>query len=77
MDRVYSFFSFKYLVCVVRLAYLLSGNGISMDWTTQVRCLADTRFSLLHVVQTDSGAHPASYGMGTGFSFPGGKAAAV
>jgi hypothetical protein len=31
--------------------------------------------SLLHVVQTDSGTHPASYPMGTGGSFPGGKAA--
>jgi hypothetical protein len=32
-------------------------------------------FSLLHVVQTDSGAHPASYSMSTGGSFPGRKAA--
>jgi hypothetical protein len=31
-------------------------------------------FSLLHVVQTGSGAHPASYPMGTGGSFHGGKA---
>jgi hypothetical protein len=30
-------------------------------------------FSLLHNVQTDTGAHPASYPMGTGGSFPGGK----
>jgi hypothetical protein len=29
--------------------------------------------SLLHSVQTDSGAHPTSYSMGTGGSFPGGK----
>jgi hypothetical protein len=32
-------------------------------------------FSPLHVVQTGSGAHPASYPMGTGGPFPGGKAA--
>jgi hypothetical protein len=32
-------------------------------------------FSLLHVVQTGSGAHPASYPMGTGGSFPEGKVA--
>jgi hypothetical protein len=32
-------------------------------------------FSFLHVVQTGSGAHPASYPMGTGDSLPGGKAA--
>jgi hypothetical protein len=32
-------------------------------------------FSLRHRVQTGSGAHPASYSIGTGGSFPGGKAA--
>jgi hypothetical protein len=32
-------------------------------------------FSLHHRVQNGSGAHPASYTMGTGRSFPGGKAA--
>jgi hypothetical protein len=32
-------------------------------------------FSLHHRVQNGSGAHPASYLMGTGGSFPGGKAA--
>jgi hypothetical protein len=32
-------------------------------------------FSLLHIVQTRSGAHPASCPMGTGGSFPGCKAA--
>jgi hypothetical protein len=32
-------------------------------------------FSLLHIVQTGSGAHPTSYPMGTGGYFPGGKAA--
>jgi hypothetical protein len=34
-----------------------------------------SKFSLLHIVQTDSGSHPASYPMGTGGSFPGGKEA--
>jgi hypothetical protein len=34
-------------------------------------------FSLHHRVQTGSGAHPASYPMGTGCSFPGGKVAGV
>jgi hypothetical protein len=33
------------------------------------------RFSLLHSVQTESGAHPAFYPIGTGGSFTGGKAA--
>jgi hypothetical protein len=32
-------------------------------------------FSVLHVVQTGSGAHPASYPMGTDGSLPGDKAA--
>jgi hypothetical protein len=32
-------------------------------------------FSVLHNVQTGSGAHPASYPMGTCGSFSGGKAA--
>jgi len=32
-------------------------------------------FSLHHLVKNGSGAHPASYPMGTGGSFPGGKAA--
>jgi hypothetical protein len=32
-------------------------------------------FSLLHVVQTDSGVHQTSYPMGTEGSFSGGKAA--
>jgi hypothetical protein len=31
-------------------------------------------FSLHHRFQNGSGAHPASYPMGTGGSFPGGKA---
>jgi hypothetical protein len=33
------------------------------------------KFSLLHIVQTGSGVYPTSYKMGTGVSFPGGKAA--
>jgi hypothetical protein len=34
-------------------------------------------FSLRHRVQTGSGAHPASYPMDIGGSFPGGKAGGV
>jgi len=34
-------------------------------------------FSLHHRFQNGSGIHPASYPMGTGSSFPGGKAAGV
>jgi hypothetical protein len=45
-------------------------------WTAGVQFPAGTRdFSLLHSVQTDSRAHPASYTRRTEGSFPGGKAA--
>jgi hypothetical protein len=42
-----------------------------MGWTAKVQFLARARdFSLLHSVQTSSGAHPASYPVGVGGSFP-------
>jgi hypothetical protein len=40
-----------------------------------VRVAAESKFSLLHVVQTGSGVHATSYPMSAGGSFPGGKAA--
>jgi hypothetical protein len=46
-----------------------------MGWTTEGSKFENPYFSLLHVVQTDSGVHPASYPMGTGGSFSGVKAA--
>jgi hypothetical protein len=48
-----------------------------MGWTTMgsgFESWGEHEFSRLHV-QTGSGVHPASYPMGTGGSFPGGKAA--
>jgi hypothetical protein len=43
-----------------------------MDWLARVRFPAGAiDFSLLHVVQTGSGADPASYPMGTGALSPG------
>jgi hypothetical protein len=46
------------------------------DRVYKVRFLAGAgNFSLHHRVQYDSGAHPASYPMGSRGSFPGGKAA--
>jgi hypothetical protein len=46
------------------------------DWGSRVRFLARARnFSLHHHSQNGSGAHPASYPVGTSGSFPGGKAA--
>jgi hypothetical protein len=51
------------------------GYGLD-DWDSRVRLPAGTgNFSPHHRVQSDSGAHPASYPMGTMDSFPGSKAA--
>jgi hypothetical protein len=51
------------------------GYGLD-DRGSTVRFLAGTgNFSLHHRVLHGSGAHPASYPMGTRGSFPGGKAA--
>jgi hypothetical protein len=51
------------------------GYGLD-DWGSKVRFSAGAgNFSLHHRVQNFSGAHPASYPMGTRGSFPGGKAA--
>jgi hypothetical protein len=50
------------------------GYGLD-DRGSRVRFLAGAgNFSLHHRVQNGSGAHPASYPMGTRGSFPGGKA---
>jgi hypothetical protein len=51
------------------------GYGLD-DRGSRVRNPAEAgNFSLHHRVQNGSGAHPASYPMGTGGSLPGGKAA--
>jgi hypothetical protein len=55
--------------------------GIATDYALDdrvigIRMPAEAgNFSLRHRVQTASGAHLPSYSMGTGGSFPGGKAA--
>jgi hypothetical protein len=52
--------------------------GIATSWTAGVRFLARTRnFSLVHSVQTGFGVQPASFPMGSGGFFTGGKAAEV
>jgi hypothetical protein len=51
--------------------YRLDGRGFG------VRVLAEASFSRLPVIQTSSGAHPASYPLGTGGFFPRGKAAST
>jgi hypothetical protein len=47
--------------------------GIATGCTARVRFPAVQDLSLLHSVQTESGANPASYPVGSGGSFPGGK----
>jgi hypothetical protein len=44
------------------------------DRAIEIRSPTGADFSSNPCVQTGSGAHPASYPMGTGGSFPGGKA---
>jgi hypothetical protein len=54
----------------------LTTARLATGWTIGVRFTVGAgSLSLLHRVQTGSGLHPASYSMGTGGSFPGGKAA--
>jgi hypothetical protein len=51
-----------------------------MGWTTkgsEFESQCGQKCSLLHFVQTASEAHPASYPVGTGFFFPGAKAAGL
>jgi hypothetical protein len=52
-----------------------SSVGIATGWAVRVQLLAGQDSSLLHSVQTGSKAYPASYSMGVGGFFPGGKAA--
>jgi len=59
-------------ISILRVEQTLYYN---MGWTTMVQLLAGAQnFSLCHHVLTGSGAHPASYLMGTRSSFLGGKA---
>jgi hypothetical protein len=63
----------------LHVAILESGAGVAQsvqclttDWTTGVRSSTEERdFSSSPCVQEGSGAHPASYPMGTGGPFPG------
>jgi hypothetical protein len=53
----------------IELVYGLDDRGSRFRFPA-----GDGNFSLHHRVQTGSGAHPASYPMGTRGSFPGSKA---
>jgi hypothetical protein len=68
------YFSSKFKIRSWVSIVVLLGAGIATSWTATVRFPVEAReFSLLRRVQTYSGAHPASYPMGTGGSFPGVK----
>jgi hypothetical protein len=54
----------------IALGYGLDDRGSGVRFPA-----GDGNFSLSHRVQNGSGAHPASYPMGTRGSFPGGKSA--
>jgi hypothetical protein len=54
---------------------IVLGYGLD-DWGSRVQFrMRAGNFSCPHCVQNSSGAHPASYSMGTRGSFPRGKAA--
>jgi hypothetical protein len=74
----------KLMVLIIFLAIMKFLHSWYGDWlwAGQLRgqSLSPSRvkeISLLHVIQTGSGADLASYPMGTGDSFPGGKVAGV
>jgi hypothetical protein len=74
--RVYFNICFTYVLLRSRgsSVSIVSGYGLD-DRTIEVRSPAGAKdFSSILCVQTGSGAHPASYTMGTGGPFPGGKA---
>jgi len=57
------------------MSFIVLGYRLD-DWGFRVRFpVGAGNFSLHHCVQKGSGAHPASYPMGTSGSFPGGTAA--
>jgi hypothetical protein len=75
---MFSSCAFRKVLKIIYLTFSRSRDssvGIAMGWTAGVRFPAVKNFSLLHVVQNDSGAHPAHYPMGAGAHSPGGKAA--
>jgi hypothetical protein len=69
------YFDFSFLKSTYFKMNRESSVGISTGWMIRVRFPAVHGFTLLHGVKTGSGAHPASYPMGTRVYFSGGKAA--
>jgi hypothetical protein len=72
--RRYSSYSYLTLALDGSSVIIVSDYGLA-DRAIEVRSpTAAEDFSFRPCVQTASGAHPASYPLGTGGSFPGGKA---
>jgi hypothetical protein len=69
-DNVFTLLYFKGLDIS---AGIVLGYGLN-GWDSRVLFPAGAGNFFHHRVQTGSGAHPASYPMGTRSSFPGGKA---
>jgi hypothetical protein len=77
--------SYIYKAMEIFITYPNIGAGVAQSvwqlatgWTTEGSEFESGKFqefSPLHVVQTGTEAHPTSYQMGTGGSFPGSKAA--
>jgi hypothetical protein len=66
---------FIIVISVINILYVVGiGAGYGLDGRSSI-CRRSKRFSLLDVIQTGSGTHPASYPVGTGGSFPASKAA--
>jgi hypothetical protein len=66
------------LIFISRSWHGTVSKQLAMDWTAEASEFESQQgqeFSPLHVVQTGSKAHLASYPMGNWGSFPGGKAA--
>jgi hypothetical protein len=71
LPSILTVFSFSPEKCVgIALGYGPDDRGSRVRFPEGAR-----NFSLHHRVQNGSGAHAVSYPMGTGGSFPGGKAA--
>jgi hypothetical protein len=69
---------FNYINCFsyieIHFTFFVLHYGLD-DQGVGFRVPVGQEFSLFHVVETGSGPHLTSYQMGTGGSFPGGKAA--
>jgi hypothetical protein len=65
----------EWLTCLYQLLSPQMEFNPKISFSIQLIKLLLFQLSLLHVTQTSSGAHPASYSMDTGGSFPGAKAA--